>query len=224
VFWGLGTEAGAVGRDLEAQPDGGEEINLHSGLWQLERGVLSVVQYGDALEHEVLVPRAYLAKRYYVADKFEAAVDVELENLPSDFPQVDYSSAQHFAELAFRINDLQVSVFAIPGTDMRIGWSYFRKNGQEESGNSARDLEDLRADPVRVPSGKFRLRLRLTALKGGDVTAEAFVNSTRITKQVLPGLAGQVGKVALGCRNHLCRFDNLVVSGQVGARPQKRSN
>ena len=224
VFSGVSTEDDAVSLDFEAQPDGGEEINLHSGLWQLERGVLSVVQYGDALEHEVLVPRAYVARRYYVADRFEAAVDVELENLPSDFPAVDYSAAQHFAELAFRINDLQVSVFAIPGTDMRIGWSYFRKNGQEESGNSARDLEDLRADPVRVPSGKFRLRLRLTALKGGDVTAEAFVNTTRITKQVLPGLAGQVGKVALGCRNHLCRFDNLVVSGQVGARPQKRSN
>lgn len=223
IFTGSSMDDDALTLDFESA-DGGEEVNLHSGVWQLERGVLSVVQYGDALEHPVLVPRAYLAKRYYVADRFEAAVDVELEPLPADFPVVDYKSAQHFAELAFRINDLQVSVFAVPGTDMRMGWRYFRKNGQPEDGNSADDLQNLQADPVHVPNGKFRLRLKLTGMKSGDVTAEAFVNSTRITRQVLPGLAGQVGKVALGCRNHLCRFDNLTVSGQVGTRPAPRSN
>ncbi|MFZ5441241.1 MAG: serine/threonine-protein kinase [Myxococcota bacterium] len=199
--------------------DGGEEINLHAGLWKQEGGALTVTQYGDALASERLVPRAYVAKRYFVADRLEAAVDVEIDPLPPDFPPVDYKNAQHFAELAFRINDLQVSVFAIPGTDMRIGWRYFRKDGREEEGNSARELEALQEDPVRVPNEKFRLRLRLTAMKNGDVTAEAFVNSTRITRQVLPGLTGQVGKIALGCRNHVCRFDNLTVSGQTGQRP-----
>ena len=210
--------------DFEAATDGGEELNLHSGAWKLEQGVLSVTQYGDSLEHEVLVPRAYVAKRYFFADRFEAAVDVELEPLPADFPPVDYNTAQHFAELAFRINDLQVSVFAIPGTDMRIGWRYFRKDGRMEDGNSANDLKQLQGDPVRVPAGKFRLRLRLTAMKNGDVNAEAFVNTTRITRQVLPGLAGQVGKLALGCRNHVCRFDNLTFSGQPAQRPTPRSN
>lgn len=204
--------------------EGGEEINLHSGLWTVEKGVLSAVQYGGAMEHDVLVPRAYLAKRYYLADRFEASVDVQVEPLPAEFPSVDYQATQHFAELAFRINDLQVSVFAIPGTDMRIGWRYFRKDGQVEEGNSALDLKELQADPVRVPAGKFRLRLKLTALKNGDVNAEAFMNSTRVTRQVLPGLAGQVGKVALGCRNHVCRFDNLTVEGQPGVRPAPRQN
>ncbi len=199
--------------------EGGEEINLHSGLWTSEKGMLTAVQYGGAQQYDVLVPRAYLAKRYYLADRFEAAVDVEIEPLPAEFPKVDPQSNSHFAELAFRINDLQVSVFAIPGTDMRIGWRYFKKDGREEEGNSATDLMELNADPVRVPTGKFRLRLKLTALKNGDVNAEAFMNSTRVTRQVLPGLAGQVGKVALGCRNHLCRFDNLTVDGQVGQRP-----
>ncbi len=200
--------------------EGGEELNLHSGLWTAEKGMLTAVQYGGPMEqHDVLVPRAYVAKRYFLADRFEAAVDVEIEPLPAEFPPVDLQSTSHFAELAFRINDLQVSLFAIPGTDMRIGWRYFRKDGHPEDGNSAADLIELQADPVRVPTGKFRLRLKLTALKNGDVNAEAFMNSTRVTRQVLPGLAGQVGKVALGCRNHVCRFDNLTVDGQVGQRP-----
>ncbi len=222
VFSGLTTDDDAFTLDFDAAPDGGEELNLHSGLWKLDQGVLSVTQYGDALQHEVLVPRAYLAKRYFQADRFEAAVDVEIDPLPADFPPIDLDKAQHFAELAFRINDLQVSVFAIPGTDMRIGWRYFLKDGSKREGNSADDLVALRGDPVRVPAGKFRLKLRLTAMKNGDVTAEAFMNSTRITRQVLPGLAGQVGKVALGCRHHVCRFDNLTVSGQVGQRPTPR--
>jgi serine/threonine-protein kinase len=149
------------------------------------------------------------------------SVDVEIAALPPEFPAVDYKNQQHFAELAFRINDLQVSVFAIPGTDMRMGWSYFRKDGREEQGNSVTDLQDLQGDPVRVPNGRFRLRLRLTPLKGGDVTAEAWMNSSRITKQVLPGLGGLVGKVALGCRNHLCRFDNLTINGTPGERPER---
>ena len=50
------------------------------------------------------------------------------------------------------------------------------------------------------------------------------MNGTRVTRQVLPGLAGQVGKVALGCRNHVCRFDNLTVDGLVGQRPERKSN
>ncbi|MFT3707376.1 MAG: serine/threonine-protein kinase [Archangium sp.] len=223
IFSNLTTEDNAFTVDFEPV-DGGEELNLHAGLWQLENGELTALQYGDALQHESLVPRAYVAKRYFLADKFEAGVDVEIEPLPADFPAVDYKTQQHFAELAFRINDLQISVFAIPGTDMRLGWRYFRKDGRDEEGNSTQNLEQLQEDPVKVPKEKFRMRLKLTAIKGGDVTAEVYMNNTRVTKQVLPGLAGQVGKVALGCRNHLCRFDNLTVSGTPGVRPAPRSN
>jgi serine/threonine-protein kinase len=73
-----------------------------------------------------------------------------------------------------------------------------------------------------VPKGKFRVKLRLSALKNGDVTAEVFMNKRRVTRQVLPGLAGRAAKVALGCRNQLCRFDNLTVDGAVGERPTPR--
>jgi serine/threonine-protein kinase len=206
--------------EFDAAPEGeGEEINLHSGQWKLEQGVLSAVQYGQALDGERLVPRAYLAKRYYKAEGFEASVNVELEPLPADFPPQDPGTTQRFAELAFRINDLQVSVFAIPGTDMRLGWRYFNAAGQEISGNSTDELKALTEDPVKVPQGPFRMRLKLTPLKNGDITAEAYLNGTRFTRQVLPGLAGQVGKVAVGCRNALCRFDDLVVKAQEGARP-----
>jgi serine/threonine-protein kinase len=64
--------------------------------------------------------------------------------------------------------------------------------------------------------------LRLTARKDGDVTVEGFSNGARFAKKVLPGLAGQVGKVAVGCRNLQCRFDNLAVKGQVAPRPTPR--
>ena len=67
-----------------SRDEGGEELNLHSGLWALEDGALTAVQYGEALQHEVMVPRAYLAKRYYLADRFEASVDVEVSPLPAE--------------------------------------------------------------------------------------------------------------------------------------------
>ncbi|MDP2273709.1 MAG: serine/threonine-protein kinase [Archangium sp.] len=223
LFSSIATDGGSFTLGFEPVADG-EQLNLHSGMWTVEAGSLSAVQYGGPMQHDVLVPRAYVAKRYYLADRFEAAVDVEIEPLPAEFPPVDLQSVQHFAELAFRINDLQVSVFAIPGTDMRIGWRYFGKDGRQEDGNSVVDVQQLQADPVRVPTGKFRLRLKLTAMKNGDVNAEAFMNGTRVTRRVLPGLAGQVGKVALGCRNHVCRFDNLTVDGLVGQRPERKPN
>jgi serine/threonine protein kinase len=214
-----------VSLSFDAAPEGqGEALNLHAGLWQLEGGVLSAVQYGDALQHEVLVPRAYVARRYYVADKLDVSVDVEVQPLSEEFPKVDWEREQHFAELAFRINDLQVSVFAIPETGMRMGWRYFTRDGKKIDGNSEDELEDLQSDPVRVPTGRFRMRLKLTPMRSGDINAEAWVNNARFSRQVLPGLGGMVGKIALGCRNHLCRFDNLSVSGTVGQRPAPRQN
>lgn len=226
IFSTITTDEDGVSLGFDAASEGqGEEINLHAGQWKLEDGALTAVQFGDALQHEVLVPRAYLAKRYYVADKLDLSVDVEVQPLPaSDFPRVDFKSEQHFAELAFRINDLQVSVFAIPEVGMRLGWRYFTREGREYDGNSEAELKGLQSDPVRVPSGKFRMRLRLTPMKNGEINAEAWVNNSRFSRQVLPGLGGMVGKVALGCRNHVCKFDNLTVSGTPGQRPGPRQN
>lgn len=221
-FSGISVDGGAFVLDMDSTPEGGEQLNPHSGLWTLENGVLSAVQYGNTLQREVLVPRAYIAKRYFVADRLEVAVDMEILPLPEEFPKVDFGSTHHFAELAFRINELQVSVFAIPGNDIRLGWRYFKNDGQEVDGNSANDVKELQADPVRVPQGKFRVKLRLSALKNGDITAEVFMNTRRVTRQVLPGLGGRAAKVALGCRNHVCKFDNLYVDGQPGERPTPR--
>jgi serine/threonine-protein kinase len=202
--------------------DGGEEFNVHTGAWTLVNGTLQSTQYGDPMEAGHLLPRAYLAHRYWSTDDFEAAVDMELEPLPPDFPPVDAETSQRFAELAFRIKDLQVSVFAIPGTDMRLGWRYFTADGQEQQGNSTRDLvNELVEDAVKVPKGSFRVRLKLEKLKNGDVNVQAWVNKTRFVRTVLHGLGGQVGKVALGCRNLVCRFDNLEVTGKPQPRPAK---
>lgn len=216
-------EGNRLALDFEPAADfEGETLNAHTGQWALVNGTLQATQYGDPTEEAHLIPRTYVKDRYWSSDDFEAAVDVELEPLPEGFPPVDPERSQRFAELAFRIKDLQVSVFAIPGTDMRIGWRYFTADGQERQGNSTRDLvNELVEDAVKVPRGSFRVRLKLEKLKNGDVNVQAWVNRTRFVRTVLPGLSGQVGKVALGCRNLTCRFDNLEVTGRPEQQPEK---
>ncbi len=221
IFSSVVTEGDSLKIDFSAK-DGGEEINLHCGTWRLENDALTSVQWGDCLGRDVLVPRAYVAKRYYVADRLELAVDMEVEPLPAGFPPVDLETEQQFAELAFRINDLNVSIYAIPGNGMRLGWRYFKRDGQKEDGNSDFDVKELQADPMRVPKGTFRVKLVMTPLKNGDMNVEASANNRRFARVVLPGFSGYVGKVALGCRNHLCRFDNLTVKGTPGVRPTPR--
>jgi serine/threonine-protein kinase len=223
LFVSSSSENGRLTVDFEpASDETGEEINVHTGAWKLVNGTLQSTQYGDPVEAGHLLPRAYLAHRYWSADDFDASVDVEMESLPADFPPVDPETSQRFAELAFRIKDLQVSVFAIPGADMRLGWRYFTADGQERQGNSTRDLvNELMEDAVKVPRGNFRVRLKLEKLKNGDVNAQAWVNQTRFVRTVLPSMGGQVGKVALGCRNLVCRFDNLVVTGKAQKQPKK---
>ena len=54
------------------------------------------------------------------------------------------------------------------------------------------------------------------------IDVEASVNGQRFAHKVFDGLAGQVGKVALGCRNLSCRFDDLTVNGKPAARPVRK--
>jgi serine/threonine-protein kinase len=203
--------------------DGGEELNVHSGQWQVAQGALSAVQNGDptdAEEHNnVVIPRAYVAHRYYSADDFEAEVEMQVEDLGPDFPPVDASS-QRYGELAFRIKDLQVSIFAIPKTGLRLMWRYYTPEGKEIVGNSARDLENMVEDETPMPKGRFTVRLKLSKQKNGATNVEAYVNGQRFCRKVLEGLSGQVGKIALGCRNVSCTFDHLVGRGAPQPRPK----
>jgi serine/threonine-protein kinase len=179
------------------------------------------VQYGNQVgeaDRARLVPRAYVAHRYYLADKFKAEVEMQVQPLPPEFPALT-PDAQRYGELSFRIKDLQVSVFAIPEVGMRLMWRYF-VGGKEISGNSALDLENMVADEVPVPAtGKFRLGLELNRAEGGAVDVVAKVNGQTIAHKVLPGLAGQVGKVALGCRNLACKVTSVEVKGKEVPRP-----
>ena len=105
---------------------------------------------------------------------------------------------------------------------MRLMWRYYTPDGVEVADNSARDLSNLVEDEVQVPPGRFKVKLRLQKNKAGAIDVEAFVSGQRFAHKVLPGLAGQVGKVALGCRNLSCRFDDLVVHAKPAARPAPR--
>ncbi|MBI3181370.1 MAG: serine/threonine protein kinase [Myxococcales bacterium] len=195
---------------------GEEELNAHSGLWELKEGALSAVQAGNEAGEGRLIPRAYLAHRYLSADDFVAEVDMQVRELEADFPVEP--DAQRFGELALRIKDLQVSIFAIPGTGMRLMWRYFTPDGVEVIGNSARDLEAMVEDEMPVPKGRFRVKLSLKRGKSG-VDVSAYANGQRFAHKVLVGLQGQVGKVAVGCRNLHCEFDNLSATGKPAPRP-----
>jgi hypothetical protein len=200
---------------------GFEEINAHAGNWKLEGGKLVVQQAGSELPPGTLklVPRAYVAKRYYASDDFTAEVQMQLQALPEGITVE--SEAQQFGELSFRIKNLQVSLFAIPEAGMRMGWHYFTPGGSEQVGNSSRDIADMVEDEVPVPRGPFKLRLTLRKKGKDSVEAEAFVDQVRIARKLLPGLVGQTGKVALGCRNLWCTFDDLKVNGKVVDRPPR---
>lgn len=208
---------------------GGEEISAHAGHWALDEGALTAIQFGDVTdptEHVTVIPRAYLANRYYSADDFKAEVDVQYEPLSPEFPPLA-PDAQRFIELSFRIKDLQVSIFAVPDVpglpsvdEMRLMWRYFTLDGAEIVGNSARDqVGEMMEDRAAVPHGKFRMAISLVHQKNGNVKVEGFVDGRRVAWKMLSGLGGRTGKVAVGCRNLQCRFSNLSVSGRPLPRP-----
>jgi serine/threonine-protein kinase len=139
--------------------------------------------------------------------------------LGKDYPEEP--DAQHYGELAFRITGLQVSVFAIPGAGMRLSWRYTTGEDTEVVGNSAQEVESLVEDETPVPTkGPFRVKLQLKKKKTG-VEVEAFLDGQRFARKYLDGLQGRAGKVAMGCRNLVCTFEDLTVRGVPMKKPQR---
>lgn len=216
-------EEGRLSLELTFQPGseeaGDAELNAHSGQWSVVAGRLEARQGGDEpAPKSKLVPRTYLADRYFLSDDFAAEVQMELAPLGPDYPE-DHE-AQHYGELSFRVKGTQVSVFAIPGVGMRLLWRYSTKEGDEVVGNSARDLEEMVADEAPVPQGPFKVKLVLRK-QGEGVQAEAWVNGESFARKYLRGLNGQSGKVAVGCRNLACTFRELEVEGTPRPRPKR---
>lgn len=202
--------------------DGEEELNAHAGKWWLEEGCLKAIQFGREISEKdlKLVPRTYVAQRYFSSDDFLAEVDMQVSRLEERYGVE--ANAQRFSEMSLRIKDLQVSIFAIPNAGMRLGWKYFTPDGVEIAGNSSRDLETLVEDEMPVPKGKFRVKLQMKKVNQA-VDVEAFVNDKRFARKVLVGLQGQTGKLALGCRNLDCQFSALRVRGHIQPRPVTRA-
>ncbi|AEI67462.1 serine/threonine-protein kinase [Corallococcus macrosporus] len=200
--------------------EGEEEINVHSGQWRLVEGELQVVQAGKETNGRRLVPRAYIAQRYFSSNEFAAEVLMDVSPLGPEYAQE--ADAQHYGELAFRIKDTQISAFAIPDVGMRLAWRYFTPDGREVVGNSAQDTEALVEDEMPLPAhGPYQVRLQLRRNNSG-VLVEAFLNNERFARKLLVGLEDHVAKVALGCRNLSCSFDDLKVRGHLMPRPVRR--
>lgn len=217
VFSSLSAIDGGFTLTFDEQADG-EELNLRCGMWKMEDGTLSALQYGDSTDDEVLRPRAYVAKRYLKSDRLDLSADMELAPLPDEFPLVNEDRDPRFGQLTFRIRDMNVSLHAIPGEGLGLDWHYFKPDGSEVEGSTS-DAKSMR-DTARVPEERFRVRMLMTPMKNGDVSVEAWVNGHRFAHVVLPDFGGTVGKVAVGCRNLSCRFDNLSVKGVEVARPE----
>ncbi|RKH01550.1 serine/threonine protein kinase [Corallococcus sp. CA047B] len=201
--------------------EGTEEINVHSGTWRMVDGELQAIQGGMETDGNKLVPRAYLAHRYFSSDDFTAETLMDVKPLGREY--LVEEDAQHFGELAFRIRDVQVSVFAIPDVGMRLSWRYISaEDGREIVGNSADDARNLVGDEMPLPrQGPFLVRLQLRKQKSG-VRADAFLNNKLFATKILPGFDGRVGKLALGCRNLKCTYDDLKVSGTLKERPVRK--
>ncbi|MFP2957531.1 serine/threonine-protein kinase [Myxococcus sp. 1LA] len=200
--------------------EGEEEVNVHSGDWRLVDGELQVVQAGKETNGRRLIPRAYIAQRYFSSNEFTAEVLMDVSPLGKEYTQE--ADAQHYGELAFRIKDTQISAFAIPDVGMRLAWRYFTPDGREVVGNSAQDTEALVEDEMPLPAhGPYQVRLQLRRNASG-VLVEAFLNNERFARKLLVGLEDHVAKVALGCRNLSCSFDDLKVRGHLMPRPVRR--
>ena len=193
---------------------GPETLAAYAGSWKLQGGQLQATQAGTDTGGHKLIPRAYLANRYFAADEATAEVQVTLRDLEADFP-TEQNSLQ-FAELAFRNKGLQISVFAISDLQMRLQWRYETANGTQITGNSADDTQGLVEDEMPTPSDgtPFRIKLSLRRHKGGGTEVEAFVNGERFAHRILHGLSTRSGRIALGCRNSHCNFDQLTVEGR----------
>ncbi|HSP81164.1 MAG TPA: serine/threonine-protein kinase, partial [Myxococcaceae bacterium] len=164
----LEKEGGHALLEVDFSP-GEEEINAHAGTWKVMDGKLQVEQGGnDATGGKgKLIPRAYLAHRYFSADDFSAEVRMDVRPLGPEYPPQP-EDAQHYGELAFRVKNLQVSVFAIPDAGMRLSWRYVTEDGEDVVGNSAQDVEALVEDETPVPTkGPFRVKLWMKQRKNG---------------------------------------------------------
>jgi len=84
-------------------------------------------------------------------------------------------------------------------------------------------VADLMEDETPTPrSGPFLVGLRMKQRKGG-VEVEGRLNGRRFAHKLLEGLEGRAAKVALGCRNMACTFDDLKVEGLPTERERRRA-
>ena len=192
-----------------------EEIHAHAGTWEFENGTLRSTQEGSDAAGPVLIPRAYIDDRFFTTSKVTIEARLRIDALESDFPPVPANERRE-AELALRLDDLQVSLFSSPDSGMRLAWHYFTQKlpkHPEQAGNSLDDVNDSLADPAIIHLGApTRLRLELENTPDG-VEVSAYADDVRFAHKYLVGLEDQIGKVAFGCRNLHCAFDEVKISG-----------
>ena len=198
---------------LNFMPGGKELLHAHAGSWRLDNGTLQATQAGNRTSGTgALIPRAYVDARTFSSDELTTEAEIRVGELDkNDFPVEP--EAKRFAELAFRLGEVQISAFADPDTGMRLAWKYPSAQG-DRSGNSGLDVQAGVADVVPVPMDRaFNLRLTFRRRDDG-IQVDAAVDDQVFASRFLAGLRSAPGKVALGCRNLHCQFQALQVVGR----------
>jgi len=204
-----------------ATPKDGEPVNAHDGEWELDSGRLEAIQAGNVASNgKKLRPRAYVADRYFGSEDFTAEVEMAYQPVSDQFHLEE--DDQRYMELSFRIAGTNISAWALPGKGMRLMWRYFTPDGVEQTGNSARDPDTAVDDEIPTPAERtpFRVQLSLKKHKQGTMV-EARVNGMRFARKYLVGLSGATAKVAMGCRNLHCEFDDLAIQGVPRPKPPR---
>jgi len=210
----VGSRQGARERLAFAFEPGEEQLNVHAGTWTLDQGRLHAVQAGNETQEDTLIPRTYVAHRYLAREDAVLEAEVALQDVTRRYGLS--ADVQQFAELSYRVRDVQVSVMGPRGGTWRLVWRYLSDTGREVDGTSAGDLA---FDEIPVEEGATPVKVKLSLRKAdGGTVAEGFVNGRRFAEAHLPGFTGKPGKVALGCRNLECWFGGLGVEGRLGAQ------
>ncbi|HEY8206229.1 MAG TPA: serine/threonine-protein kinase [Myxococcaceae bacterium] len=199
----------------------GEPFNAHDGEWELDSGRLEATQAGSIpSDGKKIRPRAVLEERYFSSDDFTAEVEMAYQGVDDQFALEP--DDQRTMELAFRTRDINIAVWALPGKEIRLMWKYLTADGVDQAGNSARDPDLEMNDEVPTPGERtpFRVQLSLKRLKQGT-QVEARMNGTRVARKFLPGLTDATGRLALGCHNLHCEFDDLTVQGLPKPKPER---
>jgi serine/threonine-protein kinase len=187
---------------------------FHSGEWDYRDGLLFARVYdpGGAAKDRFM-PNAYLQRPRFHGGNLEAEVVVTVDtNRPWAGSRDDSDAA-----LLFRPRGGEIGLHAVlplgpdKGPFYRVSWRYIDANGDKHEGDE-KDTDEVDEEEVHPPAPNHSMHLKLQI--GADNVVTAFADGIQFFVQKLPGSSRLEGRVALECRNAICRFARFTANGR----------